>query len=45
MGVAGRTAMLAIAGWMTQTVYHPLYDGKLSSDPLKAITEVPPEGL
>lgn len=28
-----------------QENWHPLYNGSLSSNPLKAITEVPPEGL
>uniref|UniRef100_I2CPJ1 Protein fucoxanthin chlorophyll a c protein n=1 Tax=Nannochloropsis gaditana (strain CCMP526) TaxID=1093141 RepID=I2CPJ1_NANGC len=37
----GRVAMLAVLGWVVQEVWHPLYDGKLSSNPLKALTEVP----
>ncbi|CAB1113705.1 LHCP [Ectocarpus sp. CCAP 1310/34] len=41
----GRTAMLAVVGFLTQENWHPLYNGGLSSNPLKAITEVPPEGL
>jgi len=41
----GRLAMFAVLGWMTQTVFHPLYGGKLSADPLKAITEVPAPGI
>jgi hypothetical protein len=40
--VSGRTAMLAVAGWFTQLYYHPLYDGKLSSNPLEALGQVPP---
>lgn len=31
----GRTAMLAVLGWLTQERFHPLYDGKLSGNPLK----------
>lgn len=30
---------------VSQENWHPLYNGGLSSNPLKAITEVPPEGL
>lgn len=41
----GRIAMLAVFGWLVQEKFHPLYDGKLSSNPLKAITEVPASGL
>ncbi|CAN0289528.1 unnamed protein product, partial [Hapterophycus canaliculatus] len=41
----GRTAMLAVVGFLTQENWHPLYNGSLSSNPLKAITQVPPEGL
>ncbi|CAM9244001.1 unnamed protein product [Ectocarpus sp. 8 AP-2014] len=41
----GRTAMLAVVGFLTQENWHPLYNGGLSSNPVKAITEVPPEGL
>lgn len=41
----GRTAMLAVFGWLTQERFHPLYDGKLSSNPLKAFAEVPPLGF
>ena len=41
----GRVAMLAVFGWLTQEHFHPLYDGKLSSNPLKAFSEVPPLGL
>ena len=29
-------------GWLTQEHFHPLYDGKLSGNPLKAAFEVPP---
>lgn len=38
----GRVAMLAVLGWLTQEHFHPLYDGKLSGNPLKALYEVPP---
>lgn len=38
----GRVAMLAVFGWLTQERFHPLYDGKLSGNPLKAAFEVPP---
>jgi hypothetical protein len=41
----GRVAMLAVFGWLTQEKFHPLYDGKLSSNPLKAFTEVPALGF
>lgn len=41
----GRVAMLAVFGWLTQEHFHPLYDGKLSSNPLKAAFEVPPLGV
>jgi hypothetical protein len=41
----GRTAMLAVLGWLTQERFHPFYDGKLSGNPLKAFTEVPPLGF
>ena len=41
----GRVAMLAVLGWLTQEHFHPLYDGKLSSNPLKAFGEVPPLGF
>ena len=41
----GRTAMLAVLGWLTQERFHPFYDGKLSSNPLKAFLEVPPLGF
>ena len=37
----GRVAMLAVFGWLTQERFHPLYDGKLSGNPLKAASEVP----
>ena len=37
----GRVAMLAVLGWLTQEKFHPLYDGKLDANPLKAFTEVP----
>ena len=41
----GRVAMLAVLGVLTQEHFHPLYDGKLSSNPLVAFTEVPPLGV
>ncbi|KAJ1429338.1 chlorophyll a/b-binding protein domain-containing protein [Ochromonadaceae sp. CCMP2298] len=41
----GRVAMLAVLGWLTQEKFHPLYDGKLSGNPLKAFSEVPPLGF
>lgn len=41
----GRVAMLAVLGWLTQERFHPLYDGKLSGNPLKAFLEVPPLGF
>jgi light-harvesting complex I chlorophyll a/b binding protein 1 len=36
---------LAVLGWLTQERFHPLYDGKLSGNPLKAFGEVPPLGF
>lgn len=41
----GRVAMLAAAGMIFADVYHPLFDGKLSSNPLLAISQVPKLGL
>ena len=41
----GRTAMLAVLGWLTQERFHPFYNGKLSPNPLKAFTECPPIGF
>lgn len=41
----GRVAMTAVLGWLTQEHFHPLYDGKLSGNPLKAFAEVPPLGF
>lgn len=41
----GRTAMLAVLGVLTQEKFHPLYDGKLSGNPLKAFADVPPLGF
>ena len=41
----GRTAMLAVLGWLTQERFHPFYNGKLSSNPLKAFVECPPAGF
>jgi len=38
----GRVAMLAVLGWFTQEIYHPLYDGKLSANPWKAASQVSP---
>jgi hypothetical protein len=40
----GRVAMLAVLGYLSAENWHPLYDGKLSGNPLKAIWEMPPEG-
>lgn len=40
----GRVAMAAVLGWFVQLNFHPLYDGKLSSSPLKAASEVPIQG-
>jgi light-harvesting complex I chlorophyll a/b binding protein 1 len=36
--------MLAVLGWLTQERFHPLYDGNLSGNPLKAFSEVPVYG-
>jgi hypothetical protein len=41
----GRVAMLAVLGYLTQEKFHPLYGGKLSSNPLEAVTQVPPFAL
>merc|ERR1712198_607864 len=41
----GRVAMLAAAGMIHADKWHPLFDGKLSSNPLPAITQVPKLGL
>lgn len=41
----GRVAMLAVFGWLTQEHFHPLYNGELSANPLKAFTEVPAFGF
>jgi len=41
----GRVAMLACAGMITADKFHPLFGGKLSSNPLLAITQVPKLGL
>jgi hypothetical protein len=38
----GRVAMLAVLGWLTAEKWHPLYGGKLSSNPLEAFGQVPP---
>jgi hypothetical protein len=38
----GRTAMLAVFGILTTEKWHPLYDGKLSSNPLQALADCPP---
>ena len=35
----GRVAMLAAWGMITADKFHPLFDGKLSSNPLLAITQ------
>ncbi|KAM3570654.1 hypothetical protein VYU27_007297 [Nannochloropsis oceanica] len=37
----GRVAMLAVLGWIVQEFWHPLYDGKLSSNPLKCMAFPP----
>mmetsp|Transcript_22270 Transcript_22270/g.69826 ORF Transcript_22270/g.69826 Transcript_22270/m.69826 type:complete len:205 (+) Transcript_22270:23-637(+) len=37
----GRVAMLACAGMITADKFHPLFGGKLSSNPLLAITQAP----
>lgn len=37
--------MLAVLGFLTQERFHPFYDGKLSSNPLKAFLETPPVGF
>lgn len=41
----GRVAMLASWGMITADTYHPLFGGKLSSNPLLAITQIPKLGL
>ena len=41
----GRVAMLAAWGMITADKYHPLFDAKLSSNPLLAITQTPKLGL
>ena len=41
----GRVAMLATFGMIVQDKFHPLFDGKLSSNPLLAITQVPKLGV
>lgn len=33
--------MLAVLGWFTQEIFHPLYDGKLSANPLKVSSPEP----
>jgi Chlorophyll A-B binding protein len=40
----GRVAMLAVLGYLAAENWHPLYDGKLSGNPLKALWEMPPAG-
>ena len=40
----GRVAMLAVFGVLTAEKYHPLYDGKLSGNPLAAFNGVPALG-
>ena len=37
----GRVAMLAVFGILTAEKFHPLYDGKLSGNPLEAWANVP----
>lgn len=41
----GRVAMLATFGMIVADKFHPLFGGKLSSNPLLAITQVPKLGL
>jgi Chlorophyll A-B binding protein len=41
----GRVAMLAVLGVLTQEKWHPLYEGKLSGNPLDAFVGVPPAGF
>jgi hypothetical protein len=36
----GRVAMLAAWGMITQDMWHPLFNGKLSANPLLAIVQV-----
>merc|ERR1712195_144085 len=40
----GRVAMLAAAGMITQDMWHPLFNGKLSANPLLAIIQTPKLG-
>jgi len=40
----GRVAMLACAGMITADVWHPLFGGKNSANPLMALTQVPKLG-
>jgi hypothetical protein len=40
----GRIAMMSVLGYLTQERYHPLFDGKLSDNSLKAFWEMPPSG-
>lgn len=41
----GRVAMLAVFGVLTQEKFHPLYNGKLSGNPLEALSGTPFLGL
>merc|ERR1719327_1133979 len=41
----GRVAMLACAGMIHADKWHPLFDGKLSSNPLLALVQTPKLGL
>lgn len=40
----GRVAMLAVLGYLSAERWHPLYEGKLSGNPLEALTQVPTLG-
>ena len=40
----GRVAMLAVLGYLSSENWHPLYEGKLSSNPLQALWDMPPAG-
>ena len=41
----GRVAMLAAWGMITQDMWHPLFNGKLSANPLLAIVQTPKLGV
>lgn len=40
----GRVAMIAVLGYLSSENWHPFYDGKLSSNPLQALWDMPPAG-